>query len=251
MSSLTAQDKKNAECVADELNKLAAEFAGLAAFGVIPGVGWGWAGGMGLASASCWYAAAKWSDVAKDPPAPQYASPVRVEPVRPRLPRATTLELKLLNRTSRVALRMVPYTHGLLQAIERQQGAVAAGDTHYARVHDRAAARLLKRNVEMLGDLATAMHSLSESLKDSPLDVKITHDAIRAYQRDVGAHGLSPRLESTLRDAGFTDAMLHGYTEWLANFYVERLWTTTPSYILKVIADILVKRQAEFLSDPC
>ena len=244
---VSKEEKGDWECMGHELNKLAAIWAGGAVILGASGAGAPAAIAAGIASAGFWYLSDVAADVADDPPQPQFRKPVVVKSFNPRVVRFRTSPLRPISKAASSALKAGPLAKGLLDAVERVQGASNADNEQFVRVQSKVGARLHRSVVGEVMKLVAHLRETSDSLKDTPLDLTVTHEDLKKLRKQIASHGLPQELVDALKRAGLSAAQRHDYTEWLSDLYVKKLWTSRLSYHCEVVANIL-ERSAEGLS---
>src|SRR5262245_39458493 len=97
--------------------------------------------------------------------------------------------------------REVGLTEALLHAVERYQGAVAAGDARWALIHAQEAANLSKALAAIAPASADALQDLKDALAGDQV-VQNAFDNGAAFTRRVGMNGFTPDERRALLNAG-------------------------------------------------
>lgn len=235
-----SEDEKNDwECMGHELNKLAAIWAGGAVALGVSGAGIPAAVAAGIASAGFWYLSDVAADVADDPPQLKFRKTVTIKPFSPKFVRFRSSPLVPLVRVASSALKAGPLGRGLLDAVERVQGASNANNENYVRVQSKVGIKLHRSVVSEVRKLSMHLRDTSDSLKDTEFDLKIDHEILKKLQKQVVKNGLPKELSEALSRAGFTATQKRSYREWLSKLYIRKLWTARLSYHCKVVSNML------------
>jgi len=151
-----------------------------------------------------------------DPPQPDFARPTRISPMPVRLDATTAEANRELSALVGSLGRAAGLAQGLLDATERQQGAVAAGDAEWARRHGLAVESL----TSALGARLLTASSLMEELSDdAALDVRASHQEM--------VDGLAALTSEPTRAQTIPDLTAAGFTQ--ADWLVEVLQQLQPA----------------------
>lgn len=146
--------------------------------------------------------------IAADPPDPQFGQVTAIEPVAAQ-PGGDGEDL-----TDTMAAALVPLggesalAEALLHAIERYQGAQAAGDGEWALTHARQAADLSSALAAQTEATTTALEQLREEIRTAPFDVDAAYEAVRDHVHRVAMSGFTPDERRQLRNLGLSPAQV-------------------------------------------
>jgi alpha-tubulin suppressor-like RCC1 family protein len=96
----------------------------------------------------------------------------------------------------------------LLHAVERYQGAQAAGDAEWALSHARQAADLASALSEQVLATSTALEGLRSAVSAMPDDFDAAHQAARDHVQRVSMSGFTPEERRLLRNLGLSTAQV-------------------------------------------
>ena len=152
----------------------------------------------------------------RDPPQQDFARPSVLSPMPVRLDPATAAAEPELSALVGSLGRASGLAEGLRDAMERQQGAAAAGDADWARRHGLAVEAL----TSALGARLLTASSLMEELSDDPaLDLRASHQQMVDALTALTTEPSRSQALGALTGAGFTQ------TDWL----VDHLGTLQPA----------------------
>jgi hypothetical protein len=144
-----------------------------------------------------------WEAIAADPPDPAYQQITRLEPIAPFVAAGSPLDQAMIRFGRAVAIQSV-IAEAVLHAMERYQGADAAGDGAWALVHARAVERYSRLLAAQIARTNDALAALQAALTADPRDF----DAIAAFATSERARilgsGLSDAELATLASLGIT-----------------------------------------------
>ncbi len=144
----------------------------------------------------------------RDPPQHDFARPAVITPMPVRLDAATAAAEPELSALVGTLGRAAGLAQGVLDAMERGQGAAADGDSSWVRRHALAAESL----TSALGARLITASSLMEELSDDPaLGLRASHQQMVDALRALTSEPTRARAMGDLEAAGFTE------TGWLTS----------------------------------
>lgn len=146
--------------------------------------------------------------IAADPPDPQFRQVTAIAPV----PAPVDGDGQALDDA--MAATLVPLAgesalaEALLHAIERYQGAQAAGDAEWALTHARQAADLSAALAVQTAASTDALTGLRAAVEAAPADVDAAYAAVRTYVARVRMEGFTPDERRQLTALGLSPAQI-------------------------------------------
>lgn len=157
--------------------------------------------------------------IAADPPDPDFRAPTLVSPMDVAVagdgqPLADALAAAVVPLAEEGLL-----AEALLHAVEKYQGAQAAGDAEWALTHARQAADLSAVLATQIRATSSALQQLREAYRSYPADLDAAYAAAVAYGGRVRASGFTPDERRELFNRGFSAAQIADRETQIRNAY--------------------------------